>query len=204
MSIVLQGSTSGSITLQEPAIAGSTVLSLPATSGTLITTGSSGQSIPKAALPTGSVLQVVNASINTTVGTSSTSYVDTGLTASITPTSSSSRVLVLVSLNNISNSAADVTAFNILRGSTTLISNNSGGMAQSYSAWATGGGGGMVADSRKISSSSLQFLDSPATTSSTTYKVQMRVNANTGYLNSWALNSDVAGVSFITLMEIAA
>lgn len=41
MSIVLQGSTSGSITLQEPAIAGSTVLSLPATSGTLITTGSS-------------------------------------------------------------------------------------------------------------------------------------------------------------------
>ena len=41
MSIVLQGSTSGSITLQEPAVAGSTVLDLPATSGTLITTGSS-------------------------------------------------------------------------------------------------------------------------------------------------------------------
>ena len=68
MSIVLQGSTSGSITLQEPAVAGSTVLSLPATSGTLITTGSSGQSIPKAALPTGSVLQVVSATYSTQVG----------------------------------------------------------------------------------------------------------------------------------------
>ncbi len=61
MSIVLVGSTSGSVTLQEPAVAGTTVLTLPAVSGTLITTASSGQSIPKAALPTGSVLQVVNA-----------------------------------------------------------------------------------------------------------------------------------------------
>ena len=61
MSIVLQGSTSGSCTLQEQAVAGTTTLTLPTTSGTLITTASSGQSIPKAALPTGSVLQVVNA-----------------------------------------------------------------------------------------------------------------------------------------------
>ena len=55
MSVVLFGSTSGSVTLQEPAVAGTTVLNLPAVTGTVLTTGSSGQSIPKAALPTGSV-----------------------------------------------------------------------------------------------------------------------------------------------------
>ena len=79
MSIVLVGSTSGSVTLQEPAVAGTTVLDLPAVSGTLITTASSGQSIPKAALPTGSVLQVVNATYSTTTSTTSGSFVDTGL-----------------------------------------------------------------------------------------------------------------------------
>jgi hypothetical protein len=42
MSIVLVGSTSGSITLQEPAVAGTTVLDLPATSGTVVTTGDNG------------------------------------------------------------------------------------------------------------------------------------------------------------------
>ena len=97
MSIVLQGSTSGSITLQEPAIAGTTVLTLPATSGTLITTGSTGQVIPKAALPTGSVLQVVQAPVKTDgFTTTSTSYVDiTGMSVSITPISSSSKILIL-------------------------------------------------------------------------------------------------------------
>ena len=46
MSIVLQGSTSGSITLQEPAIAGSTVLSLPATTGTILTSASPASDLP--------------------------------------------------------------------------------------------------------------------------------------------------------------
>ncbi len=42
MSIVLVGATSGSVTLQEPAVAGTTVLNLPATSGTILTTASTG------------------------------------------------------------------------------------------------------------------------------------------------------------------
>ena len=46
MSIVLQGSTSGSITLQEPAVAGSTVLDLPATSGTVLTSASPASDLP--------------------------------------------------------------------------------------------------------------------------------------------------------------
>ena len=72
--VILNGSTSGSVTLDPPAIAGSTVITLPSTSGTMITTASSGQSIPKAALPTGSVLQVVNAVYSTTVSSSTNTF----------------------------------------------------------------------------------------------------------------------------------
>jgi len=99
MSIVLVGSTSGSVTLQEPAVAGTTVLTLPAVSGTILTTGSSGQSIPKAALPTGSVLQVVQTYKTDSFSTNATSYTNvTGLSASITPTSATSKILVMVSV----------------------------------------------------------------------------------------------------------
>ena len=61
--ISIAGDTSGSVVLAAPAVAGTTTLTLPTANGTLITTGSSGQSIPKAALPTGSVLQVVNSNL---------------------------------------------------------------------------------------------------------------------------------------------
>jgi len=74
MSIVLVGSTSGSVTLQEPAVAGTTVLTLPAVSGTVLTTTS-----PKA----GNVLQVVNVDYGTETSSTSTSFADTGLTASV-------------------------------------------------------------------------------------------------------------------------
>ena len=189
MSIVLQGSTSGSITLQEPAIAGSTVLDLPATSGTILTTGSSGQSIPKAALPTGSVLQVVNATTSTAVLSTSSTFADTGLTASITPTSSSSKILVLISQNGVGKTSNDTRVqIRLLRGASQIvyIEDLAGFTANSN----TSGVGGV----------SLCFLDSPATTSSTTYKTQFASNANVGNANvQW--NSST---STITLMEIAA
>jgi len=95
MSIVLVGSTSGSVTLQEPAVAGTTVLTLPAVSGTVLTTGSSGQSIPKAALPTGSVLQVVSSVINSSFSTTNQFNTNSTLFVNITPLYSSSRILVL-------------------------------------------------------------------------------------------------------------
>jgi hypothetical protein len=186
MSIVLVGSTSGSITLQEPAVAGTTVLDLPATSGTFITTGSSGQSIPKAALPTGSVLQVVNATYGTATTSSSASYSDTGLTASITPTSSSSKILVIVSQSGLNTGSAN-NGINVklVRGGTDLIV-----FAVAYNF--SGGGA--------ICGASASYLDSPATTSSTTYKTQQARFSGAGAISTQA-NSDV---STITLMEIAA
>ena len=196
MSIVLLGSTSGSITLQEPAVSGSTVLSLPAVSGTLITTGSSGQSIPKAALPTGSVLQVVNSSTQTQVSsTSGSTWVDTGITATITPTSATSTILVLVSANGlrkqaIANSGTAV-SLQLLRGASTIA--NIGNDNASTDTTANSG--------YNTTAASTCFLDSPATTSATTYKVQFNNARNVNDPISTQYNG---ARSTITLLEIAA
>jgi hypothetical protein len=191
MSIVLVGSTSGSVTLQEPAVAGTTVLDLPAVSGTVLTTGSSGQSIPKAALPTGSVLQVVNATYSTSTDTSGNTFIDTGLSASITPTSSSSKILVFVSQTALvkfgGTSNGSYMALRLLRNSTSLITFE----PQILYTGST---------LEQNSASSTTYLDSPATTSSTTYKTQFR---NAGISGTVRICAD-SGTATITLMEIAA
>ena len=167
MSIILQGSTSGSVTLQEPAIAGTTVLTLPAVSGTVLTTGSSGQSIPKAALPTGSVLQVVSATYATQTSSSSgNTWVDTGLSATITPTSSTSKILVFVSATGLrkvaTTNAGVAVGLRVLRGATQIVDV---GLDNSSTETTANGG-------QSTTSSSTCYLDSPATTSATTYKLQ--------------------------------
>jgi hypothetical protein len=190
MSIVLVGSTSGSVTLQEPAVAGTTVLTLPAVSGTILTTASSGQSIPKAALPTGSVLQVVNATYSTETTTTSTSFVDTGLSGSITPLYSTSKILVIATINGTGKGAATQMAFKLLRGSTSLFNYES---SATYTA---------SADSNYVGSCGVEYLDSPSTTSSTTYKVQFR-SVGGGIIYSQSSGAGDGSTSSITLMEIA-
>jgi hypothetical protein len=138
--------------------------------------------LPKAALPTGSVLQVVNGVVGY-VSTSSASYVDTGLTASITPTSSSSKILVIVNLFNIVPTASSLWEFVLTNASNTTLENlinysSTGFYAAGYS-----------------------FLFSPATTSSLTYKVRSRIATGTIRLGDYASN---VSSSTITLMEIAA
>jgi hypothetical protein len=191
MSLILQGSTSGSITLQEPAVAGSTVLDLPATSGTILTTGSSGQVIPKAALPTGSVLQVVTGTTATLASSSTTTYVDSGLTATITPLYSTSKILVLVSQNGITKNPSTTGSglkLQLVRGSTVLIK------IQGYAGYTESNSYNWIGG---VSSC---YVDSPATTSATTYKTQF---ANETNASSVSINSD-GSTSVITLLEIAA
>ena len=195
MSIVLLGSTSGSCTLQEQAIAGTTTLTLPTTSGTVLTTGSSGQSIPKAALPTGSVLQVVQATTVSTSSTGSGTAVTTGFSASITPTSSTSKILILLSAcmdSNVTNGQPNLTVY---RGSTNLA--NTGGNQMSLST--TYG-----ASSRIITNNSVSYLDSPATTSSTTYTVYFFNTGSAATIIFNAPNANNTNTATLTLMEIAA
>ena len=186
--LVLAGGTSGTITVTPTAVAGSNTLTLPAATGTILTTASSGQIIPKAALPTGSVLQVVQANYSTNTTNATSTYADTGLTASITPTSSSSKILVIVAHEGVLKTASD-TKINIklLRGATDLTVLANAGATNSTT-------------TILIGSATFLYLDSPATTSNTTYKTQFNSTSNTSYVAV----QDSGVPSTITLMEIAA
>jgi hypothetical protein len=178
MSLILQGSTSGSVTLQEPAVAGTTVLTLPAVTGTVLTDTS-----PKA----GNVIQVVNATYNVEVSNTTTTYSDTGLTASITPSSSSSKILVIVSQTDVLSPSVAGVKLQLLRGATSIL----------VFAGYIGDNGSTTVDA----SASCNYLDSPATTSSVTYKTQFARQRGSGTV--YVQNGGV-GYSSITLMEIAA
>ena len=165
--IIVSGDTSGAVTLQAPAVAGTVTVTLPAASGTMLTTASSGQSIPKAALPTGSVLQVVNATFSTAQTTTSTSYQASGLTLSITPTSNTSKILISASVPyDTYGGTLNQASLTLYRGATNLITNGFSLLS---------GGSGL---NLQAGSSALSWLDSPATTSSTTYTIYFRVTTN--------------------------
>ena len=189
-SVVLLGDTSGSVTLSVPAVAGSNTLTVPAATGTLITTASSGQSIPKAALPTGSVLQVVQSTYATSTSTTSSSFVDLGLSATITPTSSSSKILAIACLSCIyKNGANSSVGVNIVRTSTEIVK-----FSENTLSYTAGTGASGV-------SATMTYLDSPATTSATTYKIQFKNGSATG-TNVTINDSNVT--STLTLLEISA
>jgi hypothetical protein len=199
MSIVLQGSTSGSCTLQEQAVAGTTVLTLPAVSGTILTTTS-----PKA----GNVIQVVSTLYTSSFSTTSTSLVDiTNFNVVITPTATSSKILILVNINHANASTGGFSnGFCVLRNGT-AVGNGTLGTGSSpnfmiVNAPYAGNSAGVAVG---------QFLDSPSSTSALTYKVQTQCQSGTGtvYINQTGnLNGgtrpDQGGfTSAITVMEIA-
>jgi len=142
----------------------------------------------------GKVLQVVNATYSTVTSTTSTSFVDTDLTASIAPTLSNSKILVLVSQviyieNN--NTTNDVWAgFKLVRGASDIFETTNAPAL--YQPSGTGLQIGALM--------SLAYYDNPATTSSTTYKTQFRVRANSLTARAQAGNTP----SSITLLEIGA
>jgi hypothetical protein len=156
------------------------------------------QTIPKATLPTGSVLQVVQTTTATSASTTSTStFTDTTLTASITPISSTSKIFVLimqtVQVANQSNPYA-TGVWQLLRGSTVIYTPSATDNGNVF-AYDYGGSGINVYRPTPI-----MWLDSPNTTSSTTYKTQIKLGTNGGA--SISANSGSPGS--ITLMEIAA
>ena len=179
MSLILQGSTSGSVTLQEPAVAGTTILTLPAVTGNVLTDTS-----PKA----GNVIQVVNTTLNgSQTSTTSSSFVSSGFSLAITPTSSTSKILIFASLAATNTNPTSSVVFTLYRGATQLNANGLG-VYQNYS----GSGYQQV-------QVAFNYLDSPSTTSSTTYTIYFKqAGGGTAYCG----NGD--GNQMITLMEIAA
>ena len=149
-----------------------------------------------AAQPVGAVLQVVSTTKLDAFTTSSTSPVDvTGLSVSITPTSTSSRILVLA---HIFGGGTNDTALyiNLVRNSTALSVGTSGSGFNSTV-------GSYFAGSNVYSSHPIVFLDSPSTTSSTTYKIQVFAPAGSVAVNRRVSDAIVGGSSTITVMEIA-
>ena len=128
----------------------------------------------------GTVLQIVNATHQSLVASSSTTYVDTGLTATITPKSSSSKVLVMTDQNGYSDASAQDLTIRLVRGSTTL---------QTKSAAINVNVGALI----------FLYFDSPASTSALTYKTQISRTSGSGTVYT-GYNSNIAN---ITLMEIA-
>lgn len=138
----------------------------------------------------GHVLQVVQGSISSEVASGSSSFVDTGLSVAITPSSSSSKVLILASLGSatvVEASGADAQGkFQIVRDSTSVFISK----LRSYD---YGNSGGIF-----IAPLFMSYLDSPSTTSEITYKIQQRLIA--GDSIRLAEGNDPA---FIQCMEIA-
>lgn len=198
MSLKLNSSGGGSVILQEPATASALTLNLPAVNGTVLT--NTAGSITRSLLPSGSVLQVVSATKTDVFSTTSTSFTDvTGMSVSITPTASNSRFLIQV-VANVANSGADAVMILLLRDSTAICLGDAAGSRIRASA-------SNMFTSSNMSSTCVNFVDSPATASAVTYKLQMRINSGTGYLNRSGADVDNAAhprtASTITVMEIA-
>jgi len=168
------------------------------TNGQVLTADSTATTGLKWATPAGGggkVLQVVNATTSTFTSNSTSTYADvSGLTASITPSSATSKILVLVSANGLYKSAGNAdngVRLRLVRGATSIL------VIESIVGWTNSALANTTA-------SSTSYLDSPSTTSSTTYKVQI---AN--YVNgaSVGINLELGSVlpnSTITLLEIGA
>jgi len=143
--------------------------------------------------PVGTVVQVVNSTYSTQTTSGSSTYADTGLTATITPTSITSKILVLASQNgNLVTGYSTGTAiqFRLLRGASVIAFLEELNSYQGDGSGIGRGGG----------STCISYLDSPATTSATTYKTQFANRAPSGTMYIQFSGS----VSSMTLMEIAA
>ena len=147
--------------------------------------------LQSSSLPSGSVLQVVNATLTSGTSTTSSTFQDTSLTASITPSSSSNKILIITNASGWPADATTQSAITVFRGNAstgTNLGDSSYGFGSAASS--TGAAKGNI---------SVNYLDSPATTSSQTYTVALAStnNASAAYLG---INGET---STLTLMEIA-
>jgi hypothetical protein len=154
------------------------------------------------AISHGKILQVVSTTKTDTYTNATGSFADvTGLSVSITPSAATSKVLVIVSLSISSNSGI-IHAAKLLRDSTDIfIADAASNRTRSSTASRSAGG-------LETFSHSLVHLDSPATTSATTYKIQVIGFTDTVHVNKSDLDSDLTIVprmaSSITVMEVSA
>lgn len=190
--VQLQGNVSGTgvFTIASPNSNTDRTLTLPDNTGTVLTTASNLTGLTGV----GKVLQMVSSTVSGDVGTTSTTYSSTNLFATITPTSTTSRIVLLAS----SNISANLTAGNQLwtafyRGTS---GNGSGSLigANGYY-WITG-------SSVLYQPSQMMFVDSPASTSALTYTVMHRAAVG-GQVVGWCYGLGSDNRATLILMEVA-
>ena len=163
--------------------------------------------LTNANMPAGTVLQIVQTTKTDTFSTQSTAPVDiTGFSVSITPSSTSSKILVLCN-SYISNSGYNGYVF-LLRDSSQIFTADAAGTRPATSGCVGGYSSGNMMYS--LNSSAISYLDSPNTTSQVIYKLQMSTYDATHvtYMNRTHTDRNTTGyepraVSSITVMEIA-
>jgi hypothetical protein len=160
------------------------------TNGQLLTADSTTSTGLKwAAAPTGKLIQIVQGTYATQVNNSTTTFADTGLTATITPTLSTSKILVMVShaqVNKSSANAGSAVSIKLVRASTDI-----------YAAFAVGYTNSTLSQNGNVGFS---YLDSPASTSALIYKTQF---ANIAAVAEAGVQTN-GTTSTIILMEIGA
>ena len=147
--------------------------------------------ITSAALPAGSVLQVVNYSVQTgqtSISTTGTWY-DTPLSKSITPTSATSKILVLVEQHHWAVGQHATVLVRLLRDATEISSKGSGQYGANMEVSVVG---------------NFAYLDSPATTNAITYKTQCLLSSGSTRMDIQTSRGGLLQRASITLMEIAA
>ena len=160
--------------------------------------------VPTGGLPSGSnggiiqVKQTIKKNVFTTSQGVGSGYTDlTGLSVAITPSSNSNKILVVTQIyNGAANNA--VNFFRLLRGSTFIEQPSGTSSGTNYNAHAFS-----YYDANYQDSTAFSILDSPATTSETTYKIQMAVTSGTSAINAYVGDtSNYFGISMITAYEV--
>jgi hypothetical protein len=175
-------------------------------SGQVLTSnGNAAPSWGSVSLPAGTVLQVVSTNFTSLVTLSSTSLSDvSGFSATITPSSSSNKILIITSVAfGFNNDTYPYVRLN--RNGSSIFNGTSAGGNQ-INVFLAGTGTSTSGTAYRIMQPSKTVLDSPATTSAVTYQIQAASGAGTGYINRQGDQSNNAYIQYptstITLMEI--
>ena len=157
--------------------------------------------VPTGGVPTGGgggIIQIKQGIITAPVSTgTSGSFTDTGLSATITPTSITSKVFCMVSLGSLSSPGGTSTGFRLVRGSTNIAMPDSTALQSGFTNI-------YVSEDSSLFSVNFNFLDSPGVDTALTYKITWRNSSSTTYLGRF--NGDATqynGVSTLILMEVS-
>ena len=216
MTLRLNGSSSGHTEIKAPAAAGDNTITLPTSNGSadqfLMNSGTAGElefaSLTRGDMPAGSILQVIQTVKTDIFSTTSGNFNDvTGLTVTITPTSSSSKILAMCYVNYGTASDDVRLAARIVReegGSDSVISQGDASGDRVRAMW-IGRHANLVGAQEHVE---IQILDSPSSTNALTYKFQTgRIDGGTLVVNDGRSDTNSSSharpISTITVMEVA-